>query len=151
MHNTPPEHRNSVLHLPHGAAPQPTAGEWKTGRSRPTISFILPGRFQICKQLAVMGRPTPDLHGEESNRRPWLFSPKTQIRPQTRAAWLTPPAPICFEQHPHLQISVQSVSNCSKDRTHPRSNGQHSPPPDASRKGVPFQPNPLHTSHQIQQ
>ncbi|KAL6002593.1 hypothetical protein ACLOJK_022812 [Asimina triloba] len=34
----PAEHRNLVLHLPHGSVVQPTTDEWPTGRSRPTIT-----------------------------------------------------------------------------------------------------------------
>ncbi|KAL6009566.1 hypothetical protein ACLOJK_022796 [Asimina triloba] len=58
IYNAPPEHHNTVLHLPHVAAGDGFAGERPIARSNPTIFFILPGRVQICKRLATMGRET---------------------------------------------------------------------------------------------
>ncbi|KAL6006406.1 hypothetical protein ACLOJK_037360 [Asimina triloba] len=58
FYNAPPEHHNTVLHLPHVAAGDGFTGERPIARSNPTIFFILPGRVQICKRLATMGRET---------------------------------------------------------------------------------------------
>ncbi|KAL5985197.1 hypothetical protein ACLOJK_036435 [Asimina triloba] len=61
---TPPEHRNLVLHLPHGAAVPLTAGEQPIGRSRPTItdSSDLPSKIR-CPTASLISydeqNPTP--------------------------------------------------------------------------------------------
>ncbi|KAL5989141.1 hypothetical protein ACLOJK_027243, partial [Asimina triloba] len=61
--------------------PQPTAGEWKTGRSMPPIFFILLGRFQIYKQLAA------------DHRSNWQSAARQVMKPSKDRLSLAPPAP----------------------------------------------------------
>ncbi|KAL5986373.1 hypothetical protein ACLOJK_014706, partial [Asimina triloba] len=142
--------------------PRPTAGEWKTGRSMPSIFFILPGRFQICRLASIPSKESSSGRLRTDPITSLLRQPLQKWKPGSLGRWQQAAIVTNDRSKPFTAISTahittdrsqepifyttanpQIVDRRFRQLDPPRAGQHHDPAP--SQAG-PHQPNPSTSS-----